>query len=97
MLVAYSRAGSSTLKLIIVLVVPLVIINHFFRERPVRFALGLAAVMLGSVFYPADTGHTLHVARNFFGTIRVTTDSTRSVNALYSGTVSTMRAAFLPS
>lgn len=83
--VAYSSAGSSTLKLIIILVLPLVIINHFFRDRPVRFALGLSAVMLGSIYYTEDQGHTLHVGRNFFGTIRVTTDSTRRVNTLYSG------------
>jgi hypothetical protein len=84
-LVAYSRAGSSTFKLIIVLVIPLVIINHFFRERPIRFALGLCAVMLGSMYYTEDQSRTLHVDRNFFGTIRVTTDSTKRVNTLYSG------------
>lgn len=84
-LAGYSRISSSTFKLLLVLVVPLVIINHFFRERPVRFALGLCAVMLGSVYYTEDRGRTLHADRNFFGTIRVTTDSTKSVNNFYSG------------
>ena len=84
-LVAYAGVNSSTFKLVIVLGLPLVIINHFFRERPVRLALGLCAVMLGSLYYTNDNGRTLHVGRNFFGTIRVTTDSTRTVNTLYSG------------
>ncbi|HEY5883217.1 MAG TPA: fused MFS/spermidine synthase [Pyrinomonadaceae bacterium] len=83
-LVTYSGFNSPTFKLIIVLVVPLMIINHFFRQRPMRFALGLAAVMLGSVHYAGDAGHTVHVDRNFFGTIRVTTES-MSINNLYSG------------
>ena len=85
MLVPYLRASSSTIKLLIVPGIPLIIINHFFRERPIRFALGLCAVMLASIYYTGDTGRTLHVARNFFGTIRVTTDSTAGVNSFYSG------------
>lgn len=84
MLVPYLRSGSSTIKLLIVPGIPLIIINHFFRQRPVRFALGLCAVMLASI-YTGDTNRTLHVARNFFGTIRVTTDATGRVNSLYSG------------
>ena len=85
MLVPYLRASSSTIKLLIVPGIPLIIINHFFRQRPIRFALALGAVMLASVYYAGDTGRTLHVARNFFGTIRVTTDSIGRVNSLYSG------------
>ncbi len=83
-LVAYSSVNSPTFKLIIVLVIPLMIINHFFRARPVRFALGLCAVMLGSVYLATDAGRTVHVDRNFFGTIRVTTES-MGINTLYSG------------
>lgn len=83
-LIAYSRVNSPTFKLIIVLVVPLVIINHFFRARPVRFAFGLCAVMLGSIHLVTDAGRTVHVDRNFFGTIRVTTES-MGINTLYSG------------
>jgi hypothetical protein len=83
-LVTYSRVNSPTFKLIIVLVVPLMIINHFFRARPVRFALGLCAVMLGSIHLTGDMGPTVHVDRNFFGTIRVTTES-MGINTLYSG------------
>jgi hypothetical protein len=85
MLVPYLRVSSSTIKLLIVPGIPLVIINHFFRERPARFALGLCAVILASLYYSGDTDRSLHVARNFFGTIRVATDSTGRVNSLYSG------------
>ena len=85
MLVAYLRANSSTIKLLIVPGIPLITINHFFRGRPVRFALGLCAVMLATIYFTGDTGRTLHVARNFFGTIRVTGDSMGKVNSLYSG------------
>lgn len=83
-LVAYSRFNSPTFRLIIVLVFPLMIVNHFFRKRPVRFALGLCAVMLGSIHLTGNAGHTIHVDRNFFGTIRVTTES-MGINTLYSG------------
>jgi hypothetical protein len=84
-LVNYFRTGSSTVKWFIVLGVPLIIINHFFRERPVRFGLGLCAVMLAGVYYAGYTDRTLHVVRNFFGTTRVTTDSTGKIASLYSG------------
>jgi len=88
-LVVYWRASSSTVKLLIVPGVPLLIVNHFFRQRPVRFALSLGAVMLAGIYYIGDTGRTLHVARNFFGTIRVTSrvtaDSSGRINSMYSG------------
>jgi hypothetical protein len=84
-LVDHVRASSSTIKLVIVLGIPLIIINHFFRKRPIRFALGLGAVMLASIYYIEGTDRTLHVVRNFFGTTRVTTDSSGAINSLYSG------------
>ena len=84
-LVTYLRAGSSIVNFFIVLGIPLIIINHFFRERPVRFGLGLCAVMLAGVYYAGYTSRTLHVVRNFFGTTRVTTDSMGKIASLYSG------------
>lgn len=85
LLVPHLRISSTTIKLLIVPGIPLILINHFFRQRPVRFALGLCAVMLASMYSTVDTGRTLYVARNFFGTIRVTTDKTDGVNNFYSG------------
>lgn len=84
-LVHYVRTNSSIVSLFIVLGIPLIIINHFFRERPRRFALGLCAVMLAGVFYSGYTSRTVHVVRNFFGTTRVMTDSAGRINSLYSG------------
>ena len=84
-LVFYLRISSSTIRGLIVVGVPLIIINHFLRERPARFALGLAAVMLAGIYYSGQTNRPLHVVRNFFGTTRVTTDSTGRINSLYSG------------
>jgi hypothetical protein len=83
--VAYLRGGSSIVNFFIVLGLPLIIINHFFRERPVRFGLGLCAVMLTGAFYAGYTDRTLHEVRNFFGTTRVSTDSTQRIVSLYSG------------
>ena len=84
-LVTYLPTGSSIVKLFIVLGIPLILINHFFRARPVRFALALCAVMLASIFYTGHPDRTLHVVRNFFGTTRVTTDPAQSINTWYSG------------
>jgi hypothetical protein len=84
-LVSYLRTGVFAVKVFIFVGIPLIIINHFFRQRPMRFALGLCAVMLASIFYGGDTLRTVQLVRNFFGTTRVTTDSTGRINTLYSG------------
>ena len=84
-LVVSLSVGSSAIRLFIVLGIPLIVINHFFRERPIRFALGLCAVVLASIYYTGTTTRTIHVVRNFFGTTRVTTDSKGRINSLYSG------------
>jgi hypothetical protein len=43
-----------------------------FVDRPLRFALGLAGILLGGGIYIGPQGKTLHVERNFFGVSRVT-------------------------
>jgi hypothetical protein len=64
---------------------PLVIVNHRFRTRPVRFALALGAVMLGSVVYSEIQNRTLHAERNFFGTLSVRVDPVSATHILYHG------------
>jgi hypothetical protein len=64
---------------------PLVIINHRFRTRPVRFALALGAVLLASVVYSETQNRTLHVERNFFGTLSVKVDREYATRNLYHG------------
>lgn len=65
--------------------IPLFLLNHFFAPRPLRFALGLAAVMLASVVFAESSGQTLHASRNFFGTLRVMTDSSGELRWLRHG------------
>ena len=43
-----------------------------FRKRPLRFAVGIAALLLASSFYTGSFGHVLDTERSFFGVSRVT-------------------------
>jgi spermidine synthase len=43
-------------------------------RRPVRFALGLGAILLAATLHPGRLGETLVQTRNFFGVLRVTRD-----------------------
>jgi hypothetical protein len=61
-------------KLALTLGLPLLLLNHFFAPRPLRFALGLGAVMLASLLMSEPSNWTLYAERNFFGTMRVTRD-----------------------
>ncbi|HEU4597493.1 MAG TPA: fused MFS/spermidine synthase [Pyrinomonadaceae bacterium] len=72
-------------KLALTLGLPLLVLNHFFAPRPLRFALGLGAVMLASLLMSEPSGWTLYAERNFFGTIRVTRDEEDSMRRLSHG------------
>jgi hypothetical protein len=69
----------------VVLAAPLFLLNYFFAPRPLRFAVGLAAIMLASVLFYESPGRVLHASRNFYGTHRVTADATGSVHWLRHG------------
>jgi hypothetical protein len=62
------------------------IVSYLFKRRPVRFALALGAVMLGSSFHADLNRRTLLAERNFFGTLRVTQDAGDDQHWLYHGT-----------
>jgi hypothetical protein len=62
------------------------IVSYLFKRRPVRFALALGAVMLGSSFHVNLNRETLIAERNFFGTLRVTQDTASDTHWLYHGT-----------
>ncbi len=64
--------------------VPL-LISYQFRRRPLRFALALGAVLLGSYFYAQLNTRTLTAERNFFGVLRVTRDEHDTLHRLYNG------------
>ena len=76
---------SEVVGIAIIFGVPLVIINHRFRHRPVRFALAIGAVLLGSVVYSETQNRTLHVERNFFGSLSVRFDEPSATRILYHG------------
>src|SRR6185369_8963810 len=76
---------SEVVGIAIVFGVPLVIVNHRFRNRPVRFALAIGAVLLGSVVYSEIQNRTIHVERNFFGSLSVRFDAPRATRILYHG------------
>jgi hypothetical protein len=65
--------------------IPLVLINHRFRNRPVRFALAVGAVLLASIVYSETNNRTLHFERNFFGTLSVRADPAGTMRILYHG------------
>ncbi|HEX8189552.1 MAG TPA: fused MFS/spermidine synthase [Pyrinomonadaceae bacterium] len=65
--------------------VPLFMLNHFFAPRPLRFALGLGAVMLAALLFAQTGNRTLHASRNFYGTHRVEADANDAVHWLNHG------------
>jgi hypothetical protein len=54
-------------------------------DRPVRFALGLAAIVVASVLYVGSEGRPIFTGRSFFGVLRVTTDSEQLYHQLVHG------------
>ncbi len=54
-------------------------------DRPVRFGLALAAVLIVGI-NPGGMGLLMHQERNFFGVIRVVGDAGGALHKLYSGT-----------
>jgi hypothetical protein len=57
-----------------------------FADRPVRFGLGLGAVLLAAAMLPAETGAVLHAERTFFGTHRVAAKDGGAHHVLIHGT-----------
>lgn len=45
-----------------------------FRKRPLRFALGITAMLIACWFYTGPYGRSLYTERSFFGVVRVTND-----------------------
>jgi hypothetical protein len=64
---------------------PLFLLNYFFAPRPLRFAVGLSAVMLASALFYESPGRVLHASRNFYGTHRVSSDERGGLHWLRHG------------
>lgn len=69
----------------ITLGVPLFMLNHFFVPRPIRFTLGLTAIVLAALLFAESGNRTLHASRNFYGTHRVEADANDTVHWLNHG------------
>ncbi len=59
---------------------------YSFSPRPLRFGLGVGALMLAGVLYTHGQYPVLHQERSFFGVLQVKTDPTRQYHLLYHGT-----------
>jgi hypothetical protein len=88
-------APGKVVGLLFVLAVPL-FVSYPFRRRPLRFALALGAVMLGSGFITGANTKTIHSERNFFGVLRVTQDANGSLHSFLHGTTIHGRESMTP-
>jgi hypothetical protein len=62
-----------------------VVVCYTFHERPLRFALGIAAVLLASNLYQGVLGKLEYRTRTFFGVHRVTLDPAGQYRVLVHG------------
>lgn len=61
------------------------LVCFFFSRRSLRFALGVAAILLVSGLHQGEKGKVLHAERSFFGVHRVTLDPTGQYHMLMHG------------
>ena len=61
------------------------VLCYALESRPLRFALGIGAIMLASLFYSSGQGMALQTERSFFGVLRVTLDPTGKFHQLVHG------------
>ncbi len=61
------------------------LVCFLFSRRPLRFVLGLAALLFAGTFYHGEQGRALHTERSFFGVHRVTLDPTGHYHLLVHG------------
>ena len=68
-----------------------------FWRRPLRFALGLAALLLAGSVYRGEEGQLLYAERSFFGVSRVTREPSGQYHMLMHGTTLHGMQALAPS
>ena len=83
-LLANKVAPAKLAGLLVVLAVPF-FVAYPLRRRPLRFALALGAVMIGSSFVTGANTKTLHRERNFFGVLKVTSIGDGSIHSFFHG------------
>lgn len=57
-----------------------------FGSRPIRFGLGVGAIMLGTMYYTGPYQRILHAERSFFGVYRIMLDREEKYRLLFHGT-----------
>ncbi len=62
------------------------LIGLSFARRPLRFGLGIAAIMLATIGYQGPFGDLLFRERSFFGVYRVTRDAGNKFHFIFHGT-----------
>jgi hypothetical protein len=77
-------AATSRFAQLAVYLVP-ALLCYSFVERPVRFALGLAAIALAGLVVPLSPSVPIHAERDFFGVLRVTHDRAERFHVLVHG------------
>ncbi|MBI3457669.1 MAG: fused MFS/spermidine synthase [Candidatus Rokubacteria bacterium] len=64
----------------------LVLLCYGFSRRPIRFGLGIGAILLAGTLYSGEEGRLLYAERSFFGINRVTLDRSAEYHLLMHGT-----------
>jgi hypothetical protein len=78
------EVGSSRVAQLVVYLVP-ALVCYSFVERPVRFALGLGAIVLAGLAAPFNPSVLIHGERSFFGVLRVSLDRAEHFHVLSHG------------
>jgi spermidine synthase len=63
-----------------------VVICFSFRDRPIRFGLGIGAIILANMFFSSMQERVLFTERSFFGVYRVKVDHDEKYRSLVHGT-----------
>ena len=86
LLVAVQKSGLKPGPLMNLLIfAPAMLLCLSFAKFSLRFTLGVATLLIASLFYSGPYGHILHSERSFFGIYRVTEDDDGRFRLLFHG------------
>jgi hypothetical protein len=69
----------------LIIFAPAMLLCLSFAKRRTRFAVGIGALTIASMFYTGPYGHILHTERSFFGIYRVTDDTEGKYRSFFHG------------
>lgn len=78
----------TTIQLIVIILISCLmgVLCFSYRSRPIRFGLGVGAIILLGFLWTGEQARTLFKERNFFGILKVLYDSEESLHLLFHGT-----------